>query len=161
MTTPRPLLLLVINVVRPNRADTFLPAAAQSWAGRGKTWRVRGGMCAGGASPSPLPRAVRLSGRRTGPRRRRRRSPRRSCSPAGVWPLQCTTSCGGGVGGPIVHVYKQFEKIGKKPAHIGKRVHVRVLYPSCAFIRYFNHGARRQKSRSRTFSIGNRYERVY
>ena len=28
----------------------------------------------------------------------------------------------------------QFEKIGKKTAHIGKLVHVRVLYPSCAFI---------------------------
>jgi hypothetical protein len=38
----------------------------------------------------------------------------------------------GGRGGPIVHAYKQFEKIGKKTAHIGKLVHVPVLFTSAA-----------------------------
>jgi len=166
VTTPRPLLLLVISVVRPNRAGAFLPAAARSWARARKDVAGGEGGCAPRRRPPPPPRSPRV-------RRAAQRPPDGGRGAEGgarlgvrVVPPGCgrpsaPRPAAGGRGGPIVHAYKQFEKIGKKTAHIGKRVHVRVLYPSCAFIRYFNHGARRQKSRSRTFSIGNRYERVY
>ena len=66
MTIPRSLLLLVINVVRPNRAGACLPAAARSWArARKGVEGGEGGMCAPAAPspPSPLPRARRAAQR--------------------------------------------------------------------------------------------------
>jgi len=164
VTIPRPLLLLVISVVRPNRAGAFLPAAARSWA-RARKGVEGGDVRPGGAlaPPPAAPRARRAAQRPPDGGRGAEGGARLGVRvvPPGCGRPSAPRPAAGGRGGPIVHAYKQFEKIGKKPAHIGKRVHVRVLYPSCAFIRYFNHGARRQKSRSRTFSIGNRYERVY
>jgi hypothetical protein len=118
----------------PSRRGSVVGAGAEGrGGGRGGGG---GGMCAPAAPSPPLPppRARRAAQRPPDGGRGAEGGARLGVRvvPPGCGRPSAPRPAAGGRGGPIVHAYKQFEKIGKKTAHIGKRVHVRVLFTSAA-----------------------------